>query len=53
MLLLRYVTSTLTAQILVDLFTAPVRKGIRAMEKLAKVGEKTFFLYKQVNLKGS
>ena len=43
MLLLLYVTSTLTAQILVDLFTAPARKGIRAMEKLAKVGENTLF----------
>ena len=44
MLLLLYVTSTLTAPILVVLFTAPARKGIlQAMEKLAKVGENAFF----------
>ena len=43
MLLLLYVTSTLTAPILVVLFTAPARKGIQAMEKLAKEGENAFF----------
>ena len=41
-------TSTLTASILVDLFTAPARKGLQAMEKLAKVGENTFFINKLI-----
>ena len=41
-------TPTLTAPIPVDLFTAPARKGLQAMEKLAKVGENTFFINKLI-----
>ena len=42
MLLLLYVTSTLTVPILVDRMTAPVRQDLQAMEKLAKVGENPY-----------
>ena len=41
MLALLYVTSTLTAPILVDRITALVRQDLQAMEKTAKVGEIT------------
>ena len=41
MLALLYVTSTLTAPILVDRITALVRQDLQAMEKTAKVGENT------------
>ena len=36
-----YVTSTLTAPILVDRITAPVNQDLQVTEKIAKVGEST------------
>ena len=39
MLALLYVTSTLTAPMLVDRIPALVRQDLQAMEKTAKVGE--------------
>ena len=44
MLALLYVTSTLTAPILVDRIPALVRQDLQAMEKTAKVGENTLAL---------
>ena len=41
MLAFLYVTSTLTAPILVDRITALARQDLQAMEKTAKVGENT------------
>ena len=41
MLALLYVTSTLTAPMLVDRIPALVRQDLQAMEKIAKVGENT------------
>ena len=42
MLLLLYVTSTLTVPILVDRMTAPANQDLQVTEKIAKVGENPY-----------